>query len=95
MAKYVCDFDQINKAGQELEKLASEMDSNVKSSQTQLDSNLVSWSGTAADTYKNSSDSISNKLSGDAENMRNFGAYIKEAASKIEAAEADLASKRI
>ena len=95
MAKYVCDFDAINKASQNLEKLASEMENNVKSGQKNLDSDLVTWTGTASNAYKDSSESISNHLNSDAETMRNYAAYLKEVESKIQEAESSLASMKI
>ena len=95
MAKYTCDFDAIAKASQNLEELANNVENDVKSGKNKLDSDLVSWSGTASEAYSNSSEQISSHLSSDAENMRNYSAYIKAAADKIEETEKALASIKI
>ncbi len=92
MAKYVCDFDAIRTYCDSLDKQLNELNSNLTSQKTKLDSDLVSWTGRASDSYKQSNDSITSNLQGQIETMRQMSNYIKDSVSKIEEVENSLAA---
>ncbi len=92
MAKYVCDFDAIRSYCDTLDRELSNLNGNVTSQKSKLDSDLVSWTGRASESYKNSSDAITTNLQGQIETMRQMSNYIKDSVGKIEEAENSLAA---
>lgn len=94
MAKYVCDFDAIRSSCSELDSRLSELETNLNTHKTKLDSSLVSWTGRASTSYKDSSNAITSSLEKEIETMRQMSSYIKDSVSKIEEVENSLASLR-
>lgn len=92
MAKYVCDFDAIRTYCDTLDKELAQLTTNLTTQKTKLDSDLVSWTGRASTSYKESNDSITTNLQGQIETMKQMSSYIKDSVSKIEEVENSLAA---
>lgn len=93
MAKYVCDFDTIKSACESLDSELVELQTNLQTSKNELSSDLVSWTGRASESYKDSSDTIMSNLQAEIETMKVMSQYIKDSVSKIEEAENQLAAQ--
>lgn len=95
MAKYVCDFGAVSSAVSQLNKMASELESNVTGCKTNLDNSLSEWDGEAKTAYSNSSDQAFSSLEEDINNLKMTASYIQTVAAAIEEAESELAGLKI
>lgn len=95
MAKYVCDFGEVNRIGTELCSLAEELKGNISSFDSQITSDLSTWNGDAKSSFQGQcSGQVENAIS-QAEYANELGEFIKNAASSIEQLESELASSSI
>lgn len=92
MAKYVCDFDTIKSSCDSLDRVLTELNSNLTTQKNRLDSDLVSWTGRASTSYQSSSNAITSNLQKQVETMTQMSSYIKDSVSKIEEVENSLAA---
>lgn len=95
MPKYVCDFETVNKVGESLCEIATEMRSSVSSFSTKIASDLSSWTGQAKDTFNNTISSEVTASNANADEVEKVGTHIKDAVAKIQEKETELASLTI
>ena len=90
MSKYVCDFEAVKAVGESLKNESTDMTTSTKTFDSNITSDLSSWTGEAKDTFTTSLKeivSMTNETSSFAEKV---GTHIVDAAAKIEAVEQEL-----
>ena len=92
MARYVCDFDAVRDGCKKLEDTIANLESNVKKDKSNLDSDLINWSGSASSSFKASSNGITNNLQNEINSMRELSEGISKKASAIEELDNAIAS---
>ena len=96
MAKYVCDFETVKKAGEDLCAAAEEMSEYINTFCTNISDNLKDWTGGSGKGALESSINSQVAAANDRANYLNaLGTYIKCVAEKIEELEESLSSLSI
>ena len=91
MAKYVCDYDQVTKIGENLCKSAEDVKTAVNTYSSSIESDLSSWTGVAKDSYSTTNNEQVQTTIKDAEYVNALGEFIKDASSQIQAKDEELA----
>lgn len=87
MAKFVCDFDEVRKAGQNLSKTAGEMETSIKTYGTTIESDLAGWESSSKNAYINANNMQIKSAEQVNKYAENLSKYIVDAANKIEECE--------
>lgn len=95
MAKYVCDFDQVNNIANRLEELANTMTDTVDSYVGEINGILASWKGESKTNFINSNNEKSEEIKKNIVPLNQASKYLKEVVSKIQNAEEELSSLSI
>lgn len=95
MPKYVCDFDKVKEVGTKLTTVATEMTSSIDSFKSKISSDLSSWTGDAKTEFDGIVEVEVTSSKANATEVEKVGNHIKEAATKIEALEEELAALSI
>ena len=92
MARYVCDFDAVRDGCNKLNNTIQTLEGNLTQQKSQLDSDLINWSGSASQSFKTSNNGITNNLESEIESMKQLSNGISSRAQAIEELENALAS---
>ena len=95
MAKYVCDFEQVNQIGEKVCEAAADMEASINNYSMNMDSDLKDWSGNAKNAFSNTKEKQVSAAKADCIYIRELGEFIKLAANTIEELEEQLASQTI
>ena len=95
MAKYVCDFAQVNSIGQKMCQVASDMTSAVSNYSSKIESDLSSWEGAAKSSFQSTCEGQVSTATDDATYINALGEFIQSAAQSIETLEGELSSLNI
>ena len=90
MPKYVCDFDAVKTIGESLKNESTDMTTSTKTFETNIASDLSSWTGGGKDSFNTSISeivSMTNETSSFAEKV---GTHTVDGGAKIEAQEQEL-----
>lgn len=92
MAKYVCDFSEVNRIGNELCSLAEELKSYVNNYDSKVQGDLSSWDGAAKSAFIGQCTAQISIANSNAEMLNELGDFIKNASQSIEQLDDELAS---
>lgn len=95
MAKYVCDFSEVNRIASELCDLASSLNSNLSNYNSRISSDLSSWNGSAKGTFTSQCDGQVTIAKANADILNELGAFIKSSAASIQQVEDELSNLSI
>lgn len=95
MAKYICDFSEVNRIGSELCALAKDLKTDVEDFNTKIQSDLSGWTGTASGNFSGQCSAQVAIATANAEMAQELGDFIKSAASSIQEVEDQLGSMSI
>lgn len=95
MAKYVCDFEQVNSIISKLENSSNNLTNEITSFGQQISSDLSGWEGTAKDNFITSNEKQIELIKTEILLINEFIDFLKQAISAIESAESSLASLSI
>ena len=87
MAKYVCDFDSIDRGVADIKAAAANMISILKNCVNSLNQELDNWDGDAADSIREIKEKVLAMLDSDRETFEMLGSYCQDASNLTEAAE--------
>ena len=92
MARYVCDFDSVDKGVADIKTAAANMISILKNCVNSLNQELDNWSGDAADSINEVKEKVLAMLDSDRETFEMLSSYCQDASNLTEAAEDSCAS---
>ena len=95
MAKYVCDFDQVNQIGEKVCEAATEMESSIMTYSTNMDSDLNDWSGNAKNAFSITKEKQVGAARQDCAYIKELGEFIKLSSQTIRDLEEQLAGQSI
>lgn len=95
MAKYVCDFDQVNNIANRLEEIASNMTETVDSYVSEINGILAGWKGESKNNFTSSNNEKSEEIKKNIVPLNQASKYLKEVVTKIQSAEEELSSLSI
>ncbi len=95
MAKYVCDFDQVQSVGKNICDAASEMETSVSTYSSNIDGDLSGWNGAAKDSFNTTNTEQVAQATSNAQSMNELGNFIQDAAQSIQSLDSELASMSI
>lgn len=95
MAKYVCDFSEVNRIGNELCNLADDLKANVNNYDSKVQGDLSSWNGVAKSSFVGQCSGQVAIANSNAEMLSDLGNFIISAAQSIEQVEDELSSLSI
>jgi len=95
MAVYALDFDEIARARKALDQEADRLESNLKSTKGNLNSELSSWSGEASKKYDNNTEDNYETIAEDINTIRGMSSYLGEVSRVIDETEEALSSIKI
>lgn len=92
MAKYVCDFSEVTRVGNELCSLAEDLKSYVNNYDSKVQGDLSSWNGTAKSAFIGQCSAQIDIANSNAEMLNELGEFIIKAAQSIKQLEDELSS---
>lgn len=92
MAKYVCDFAAVKKAGQNIATAGENMTSSVTTYSSAIEANTAGWDSITKDSYVAVNETEVANMNAAATSVSEFGKFIEDAAKKIEELDNSLAS---
>lgn len=92
MAKYVCDFSEVNRIGKELRSLAEELKTCVENFDSKVQSDLSSWNGTAKSSFVDQCKAQKIIANSNAEVLGELGDFVMSAANNIQQLDDEFAS---
>lgn len=95
MSKYICDFDALKTIAINLKKFSSDMSSTITSYESNIQSDLSGWTGTAKESFSQGLSSQIESAKTYAKSVDELSNFITKAAEAIEAKEAEIASLSI
>lgn len=95
MAKYVCDFEQVNSIAEKVCQAVSDMESALTTYSSNIDNNLSSWSGDAKTSFTTTSSTLTSNATSDLEYINSLGEFIKSSSQAIQKVEEELANINI
>lgn len=95
MSKYICDFEALKTIAINLKKYASDMNSTITSYESNVQSDLSGWTGTAKDSFSQGLSSQIESAKTYAKSVDDLSNFITKAVEAIESKEAELASINI
>lgn len=95
MSKYICDFEALKTIAINLKKYASDMNSTITSYESNVQSDLSGWTGTAKDSFSQGLSSQIASAKTYAKSVDDLSNFITKAVEAIESKEAELASINI
>lgn len=95
MAKYVCDFDEVNKIADELKNIANNMNTDITEFETELNQALSGWKGKSSDTFATENSEYVNLIKKQIEYLNEASDFLKNAVQNIEETEENLAALSI
>ena len=95
MAKYVCDFAEVQAAGEKLCQTASDMTSAIDTYSSTIESDLSTWTGTAKSSFESTNTTQVTTAKADAQYINALGEFVKKASQSIQSLEEELASLSI
>ena len=97
MNKYVCDYEQVNKAAKLLLDAAQNMKSCTNKYSKSINADLSKWEekGIAKTAFSSSNDRLVEMMNSYAEYLEALGEFVKDASKKIDAQDKELAEMNI
>lgn len=95
MSKYICDFDALKTIAINLKKFSSDMSSTITSYESNIQSDLSGWTGTAKESFSQGLSSQIASAKTYAKSVDELSNFITKAVEAIEAKEAEIASLSI
>ena len=95
MSKFVCDYAQVSAAGDKVIEAANELLQATSTYSSNMSQDISGWSGEAKTTFASQSSDREQVAVSQAKRMSEFGEFIKEASSKIEELDENLAGIQI
>ena len=95
MPKYVCDTDQVYSLGNKLTQVANDMNTQISSYSSRIESDLSGWSGRAKTTFLSSNEQQVNTAKEDIAYLTELGEFIMDSAQQIQSLEEQLANTSI
>lgn len=95
MAKYVCDFEEVRKAGKNLKTTATDMEASIETYSTKIEGDLEGWESASKTSYMVANEEQKAKIKSVNEYATSMSEYIVMAADAIEQLENDLAKINI
>ena len=95
MAKYVCDYDQLNSIAESLHKIGGDLADNISTYASDMTTGLSSWNGTAKKTFLTKCDTQVELATAKANESIALGDFIKGAVDEIQKTDQELAQLTI
>ena len=95
MSRYVCDFDQVDEQAKNLCETASNMEDAVSDYDSEIDSELAGWKGSAKTAFDSTNSEQITRAKSDAYNLDDLGQFIGEVSQNIRKIEEELAKLEI
>ena len=95
MAKYVCDFEQVNSIINKLENSSINLTNDITSFGQEISSNLSGWEWKAKDNFITSNEKQIESIKTEILLINEMTDFLKQAVEAIESAESSLASLSI
>ena len=92
MPKYVCEFEEVTKAGKDMCKTASDLVSSVKTYTSNLENELSQWTGEAKESFTKAETERLQTIGNTAAYLDNYGQFVQFASKAIEEADEQLSS---
>ncbi len=92
MAKYVCDFEQVYQIGEKVCEIETELETDINTYSTNMDSDLDKWSGEAKNAFTDTKGKQVESAQQDFTYMKELGEFIKTSAKNIENLEGQLSN---
>ena len=91
MSRYVCNYNEVTKAGELLSEAAKNMKSFTNKYSTSINANLSHWKGAAKNSFSSSNDKQIEMMKSQAEYLELLGEFVKNASNKIDTQDKELA----
>ena len=95
MSKYICDFDALRTIAINLKKFSSDMNSTITPYESNIQSDLNGWTGTAKESFSQGLSSQIESAKTYAKSVDELSNFITKAVDTIEAKEAEIAALNI
>ncbi|MBP5678781.1 MAG: hypothetical protein J6X28_03010 [Bacilli bacterium] len=92
MAKFVCDFGQVSAAGDKMISAASDLKTATTTYASNIESDLSGWNGDAKSSFMTTCNTQTAAATVEAQEMNDFGEFVKSSAQQIQELDDQLAA---